>query len=103
MPYYEENIKQCSKECPKEKPYKMNSYICTNKCQPNVIDYESKECVVDCSFNQKWAINSKEEKFCLEKCNRELGEYLSIDRQCVKECDTEKNLVKNIIDPTNKK
>ena len=103
MPFYDdsEDRKQCYKECPKEKPYyQPNSDICTDKCE--VVDYETKRCVFGCSFDQYWAKDENDVKYCLKECNREFGEYLSLDNQCVKECDSNKNLVKYIVNNINK-
>ena len=102
--YYDNNY-QCYEKCPEIKPYhNLGSYECIGDCETKTIDYEKNECVVDCPFYKKYALDG-DKKFCLNKCNIEFGEYLKNDRECVKECgqNPDDNLVKIIIDSTNKK
>ena len=102
MHYYDPENYRCYKKCPDSKPYyKFNSDLCFDECDTKNIDYETKECVLECSSKQFWARDGNI-KYCLNKCNSKLGEYLSNDKECVKSCDEEKYLVQNIIDPLNK-
>ena len=101
MKYYD-SFNQCYKECPTESPYfKFSSNECFSECN-NKIDYKTKECVMDCSNNQKWAKGEDEKIYCLDECNTEVGIFLS-GKECVKSCDSEKYLVNDITDPSNKK
>ena len=109
IPFYygnEEGFKQCYKTCPDTAPYhEHNSFECKDECSTNTIDYETKECVIDCSNSQLWSKDESKPdiKYCLKKCNSELGEFLSVDNECVKTCDNEQNLVNDMSDPMNKK
>ena len=101
MKYYDSSY-QCYEKCPQATPYfKFNSNECFAECN-NKIDYKTKECVMDCSNNQKWAKGQDEKIYCLDECNTEVGIFLS-GKECVKSCDAKKFLVNDITDPLNKK
>ena len=100
-----EEKRQCYDKCPDSTPYnKIFSNECYGSCDTKIIDYDKKTCVFGCSKNQYWAKDQNDEtqKYCLNKCNIELGEYLSVDNECVKNCDTSKYLVSDITNPLNK-
>ena len=101
MKFYDSS-NQCYEKCPENTPYfKFNSNECFGECN-NKIDYKTKECVMDCSYNQKWAKGEDEKIYCLDECNTEFGIFLS-GKECVKKCDSVKFLINDITDPLNKK
>ena len=105
MPYYikygEKN--QCFESCPNESPYfKYNSYECSSTCDTKIIDYQTNECLIGCSSSQYFAKDG-DNTYCVNKCNKKLGEYLSLNRECVSSCDENLYLIKDISDPFNKK
>ena len=108
IPYYmpSEEKRQCYDKCPDSFPYnKTFSNECYGNCDTKIIDYDKKTCVFGCSIGQYWAKdqNNETQKYCLNKCNIELGEYLSVDNECVKKCEPSKYLVSDITNPLNKK
>ena len=101
MKFYDSS-NRCYEKCPENAPYfKFNSNECFGECN-NKIDYKTKECVMDCSYNQKWAKGEDEKIYCLDECNTEFGIFLS-GKECVKKCDSVKFLINDITDPLNKK
>ena len=105
MPYYyglPDQKKQCYKKCPENTYFKFNSFECSTTCDTKIIDYESNECLFNCPLSKYWANDEEGNIYCLDKCNINLGEYLSINRECVKSCNAEENLVSDISDPKNK-
>ena len=101
MPYYKasEGKKECFKKCPNEYPYfKYNSYECSDICDTNIIDYETKECLISCSSSQYFAKDG-DKIYCIKECNKNLGEYLSLNGECVKSCEQDDYLIKDITNP----
>ena len=101
--YENNNNIKCYEECPQDTYKKINSFICVKDCETKIIDYENRECVYGCKESQKyWSKDSNNIKYCLKKCNNELGPYLTNEGECVKSCNGN-NYIINSIDPLNKK
>ena len=106
MPYYipSDGKKQCFESCPEDNPYfKYNSNECSATCDTKIIDYKTKECLIGCSSSQNFAKDGNDNTYCVDKCNKNIGEYLSLNKECVASCDEDQFLIKDISDPSNKK
>ena len=106
MPFYipSDGKKQCFKSCPDDTPYfKYYSNECSGTCDTKIIDYKTKECLIGCSSSQNFAKDGNGNTYCIDECNKNIGEYLSLNRECVTSCDEDQFLIKDISDPSHKK
>ena len=96
------NEYECLKECPEDKVKYPGEYNCINyeDCETGVIKYSTKECVEQCSKNDKiylynnYKESGKNIKFCVDNCTIVKTEIktdsvdlkLSFNNECVDSC-----------------
>ena len=76
----------CLSECPNNKPYYTEDFICLIQCPPNYFtQFETNKCVENCGNDYQISSN----KTCFNTCPNSHPLYLSTTKECVQYCTPE--------------